>query len=396
MQNVYINQIELFSNKFVLRQENFINLKNLFKEISESHEYLLFLNLSYDNYGNARINIFFNPQHFYFENKHEYKKHVDYKKFNECINTIQEEIDSSIEGFDIEIEPLSSWGLSKIEIAKNIQLRLDYFYYIDILNSLKSKHHLSYSLLVEHDYRNIIYYYNRSQKNHMQSYSNFIKFENLIRQIKFYSDDKELKENILQSSIMLKDNINLNFKTKEGIAFKSAFYLLFRPEDEDNNIVNYIKLKDIIHDYKNNLINCEKYLLGAINGNLFHQDVIMPTEIIKDDDKLLEKIIKETSQGSDKHILYFIIVKLLSELKDYNLKKIVTFLNRFKNLNIKKHSRAVINKINFFRISYYKNFQSYSFEDLYAEIKNKLFSDNSLEKEVAEMLSTLKTFDFED
>jgi len=373
LNNIYINKLEFNSNFFVIKDEEiYEELCNQIRSISDEN---INFRLYKKNIKDYYIYLSFNPQFCYNKNKYNYTNVVDYKKILKCTAEIQERlnlIDS--ESLKIFILPISRWILYSIEISKDIKLKNSYFDYIDTLKAITSSRCNCYSLLADYDNGRNIYFHSLLRDNSI-SPTTHIRFENKIKIAKAYKkedkDFQERKENILQCTLMLKGhraNKSFQGELRHKVAFPMFYYYfmqdgLFQTE--------FIEFNNLIENYEDEFKRCNYYFDTVLAKYLFHEDLELHEEL-KDDVKLLSNIIKTTNGSNQIHILYFIVIKLLSELKDYNLAKLSNFLSSYPKSNIKKLRKEIFNSIVKYRNTYRKNFKSYSTEDLYLEIRTNL------------------------
>lgn len=362
--SIYFNKLEIRSNDFNISKIKHEKLSEKLKKLSNI--YLDFRLSSWIETEPCNIYLSFNPQVFYNQNQYEYKTIVEYKKLKKCISNIQKCLQYSY------IEPMERWSLVGIEISKDMKLNLPYLHYIDIIKLINPQRKGVYSVVTDHDDGRIIYFSTPLRKNINYSKTH-IRFENKIRTAKLYKQDdgefQELKENILQCTIMLKEDRIAPFVKNERVSYMPIF-LRFLDRHQNN-------LSCISDDH--NLTQCKNYLVYMLDKYLLSEDFKPYPLAIKDDTKLMDKIIEKIKSSDEKSILYFIITKLLSENPNCSVAKIFNFLSKHPKQNIRKIRLKVRKNIDYYRNTYRINFKEYSSEDLYMEIKDKLYTKEDLD-----------------
>lgn len=373
LNQIYISKVGLTSNKFdisIKKQGEIEIVKDGLKAISENNWSGLELKLEQDGTKTYHITLSFNPQFFYNHNKYSYDKILKPTKFSKYINEIQETINRI--GIK-KLKPIITWELDRIEISKDIDLKGYYYNYADVIKAINTKKQGSYPNIVDCDNGTTIYFTKNSEKYPI-SYITHVRFENKIKRAKSYKrfDEKfqEEEENILQCTLML-NTYKINPTKINYIPITPDFYKYFDKDYEKE----LITMKDIIEDYENNLPRCGKFFIDILGKYIIYENLELNLHAkFKNDTKLLDKIIndKNITQGNEKHILYYIIIKLLYQLSDYKLNPFTNFLKDYTNNRINEIQEDIIKKIKNYRDNYRKNFKVSLPEDLYKEIKNKL------------------------
>lgn len=367
MSKFYINAVEVKSNNFVLKNKHEYSQIQGF--ITDSNEEEAYFKLHQSSFNEYYLKLSFSTR--------EYPEAVTYRKFIKVIELAQKQLKTlSTLGTDIYIDILEDWNVTFLEISKSIQLKHQYYKYIDTIKSITPSNKRKYSIIGTYEDDSRIYF-NSKPKDDSKNYNTYIRFES-----------KDKTEKTLECMLMMKGHY-LHGYTPEKSYFKlSEFYKYFNfdsvreREDIDLRITTsllsstdykQITLKDIISDYKKGLLKCGNYFTSILSDNLFTEN-FTAIEEIKDDTKLLDYT-KDSENDSRKRIYLFIIIKLLSELKDYNILKISRLLKCYPDRNIKDKRAGVLKVITKYRNTYRKNYKAYSTEELYNELKDKVLTE---------------------
>lgn len=368
--STYINRLEIHSNDFCINSDaDYQELNSLLKSKSDD---LLNIALKIRGIGKYCINLSFDPQAYYNKNKSNYWNIVDYNKILKCHGRIQKIVGSiDFNQFGISICELKDWKLSNIEISRDINLDIQYPSYIATIRAIKSSRQGCYSKLIDYNNGDTICF-RSGLDNDLIAYTSHVRFENKIKKAKQQAkDDKELaeqKESILQCTLM--------------IPFSRIQPAKFAVPDFGEIFIDYytssgiVRLNDIIADYENSLDKCGSFFDKLLIKYLFNSPLELHEEL-KDDSKLLDKIRQDIKGDTERHILYFIIIMLLSELSrltNFQIKKIANFLEYHSNEHFRKKSKKALSNIDQYRNNYRKNYMRYTTQDLFEEIKGKLLA----------------------
>lgn len=377
--STYINRLEIHSNDFCINSDgDYQELNSLLK--SESDD---LLNIAFKIRGICKycIKLSFDPQAYYNKNKSNYWNIVDHKRISKCYDRIQKTVSSiDFNQFGISICELKDWKLSNIEISRDINLDIQYPSYIATIGAIKSSRQGCYSKLIVYNNGDTICF-RSGLDNDLIAYTSHVRFENKIKKAKQQAkDDKELaeqKESILQCTLMIPISkiqpAKVNDRKVTVPDFGKIFIGYYTPRDS-------VRLNDIIVDYENSLDKCGRFFDKLLTKYLFNGQIALHAEL-RDDNKLLGKIIENIKGDTERHILYFIIIKLLSELSsltDFQITKVANFLRHNTNANVRSKSRKALDNIEHYRSNYRKNYKLYTAQDLYEEIKNKLFAPSTI------------------
>lgn len=374
MTDFYINTIDIISDNFKIKSEEiYDSIEAKLKELNKQEG--LFLKLLKANFTEYFIQLTLNPQEYHTKSKYGYKTNIDESKFIQIITRLESEIQSiELEKLGINIRPIEEWEVTFIEISKDIELKHQFFNYIETIKSINPKRKGQYSIIGTYDNDTCIYF-NTKPKDNSRNYNTHIRFENKVKMAKpFDINDEELQqveENILKCTIMLKKHYVAGYQRGLTISYSNFYDCLIGYSGNYDECS--IKIADIIQDFQSDLSRYQEYFTDTLGENLFTEDFTALGKF-KDDTKLLDSII-EREKAHEKSILMFIIIKLLRQLDNYNFAPIRNFLKNYHLTNIKKIRGKVIDKITKYRNTYRKYYETYSIEDLYQEIKSKLILD---------------------
>ena len=372
MIDFYINTIDLFSDNFKIRSEEVYNtIVARLEELSEQQG--LYFKLNKANHKEYYIKLTLNPQEYYNQSACKYNTNVDHSKFIKALTKLQSEIQSiELEKFRIKIRPIEEWEVKLIEFSKDIELDHEFFNYIETIKSINPKREGKYSIVGTYENDTCIYF-NTKPKDNSRNYNTHIRFENKVKMAKTLAPkDEDLhaaKENLLKCTIMLKKHYVTVYQRGLTTSYSNFYNCLMGYSDDYDKC--RIKVADIIQDFQSDLSRCREYFTDTLGKNLFTEE-FTAIKKFKNDEALLDSIIKNNHKNSEKQILLFIIIKLLSKLKGYNFAPVEDFLKRYKNKGIKNKRIETLAKIKEYRRNYSKNYKSYSTKDLYQDIKREL------------------------
>lgn len=357
---IYINKIKLLSN--VISKDQIISGETLYLELKKLLPKFIKHKVLYAQ-GGCRIELEFNPSltaEYYYKNTY-----IDYEQFCKNIKKVQK----LIKNFNLEgLEKIEKWTLEEIEIAKDVNLKYSFATYIDAIKMFNPKRTGIFSILVDYDDSSTICFNSRRERDTLTD-KKHIRFANKVRLANRKDDDSTDKEHVLQCAIMIKKSDINPYLITDTIKNPPMFYTVLK--SYYSTIGNEVKFKNTILDYENGLTACTEYFEQMLNTYLF-KDYIDVTESTKDDEYLLNRVVEKTGNNSEKHLLYFIIVKLLSGLEKYHVKSLLRLLPR--SFNRKKYAakKSVIENLSNLRRYYQKDVDYICFEDLITEIKHKL------------------------
>lgn len=357
---IYINKIKLSSN--VISKEQITAGVNSYSELKEIVPDYIKFKLLYEH-GGCRIDLEFNPS---LTVESSYKNaYIDYEQFKKNIKKVQR----LVKKFNLDgLEKIENWTLEEIEIAKDVTLKHSFSTYIDAIKMFNPRRIGIFSVLVDYDDSATIYFNHRKERDSINS-KKHIRFVNKAKLANKASIEQTEEERTLQCVLNIKKYDINPYIIDEIRDRKTLFCLMLR--NYYSPIFDTVPFQSIISDCERDFLVCSRYLEKMLSKYLF-KDHIEVAETTKDDEYLLNRIVEKTGTNSEKHLLYFIAVKILSELKNYHVKSLLKLLP--KSFKSKKYAakNTVIDNLSELRRYYKKDVDSIGIEDLVSEIKHKL------------------------
>lgn len=298
----------------------------------------------------------FNLEHSEFQLKTEFLNenivlvsNITFKNLDENIRLLSEYIKVLNDKFSLHIDNIEKWQIDKIEINKNLHLKLQPLEYLKMLTEIELDKQCTYSTVV--NYNNECVFFNTQNK--------YKSLDNSY--IKFSTNDKNLVVTLMLSKYYLK-------KVHKFTSYPITPVFLENFSSTGNK--NLI-LTDIINDYKDGLNNTEYAFKNTIIQGLKFKNISVENKITNDI-SLLDNLQNIAQKGYEKKILYFIIFKLLSSMVNKNIKHIESSLIKYYKKEQINYIKNIFANIRKFRKNMTSNYSKYSYNDLFEELYNKI------------------------
>lgn len=201
--------------------------------------------------------------------------------------------------FSLHIDNIEKWQIDKIEIYKNLYLKLQPSEYLKMLTEVELDKQCTYSTIVNYNNEDVFF----NTQNKYQSLENSY--------IKFSADDKNLIVTLMLSKYYLK-----NIHKFKSYPITPVFLTSFTSAENKNLI-----LADLIKDYQDGLNNTKYAFKNTIIHGLKFKKISTENKIINDL-SLLDNLQNIAKKSYEKKTLYYIIFKLLSSMENKNIKPI--------------------------------------------------------------------------